>query len=134
MNKKPVQNMLDLKQLKEKVNSGEIDTIITVFPDLYGRLMGKRIDGKFFLEEVAKSGMHACNYLFTVDMEMEPVQGYKYANWESGYGDFHCVPDIKTLREAAWQERSAIVICDIYEEHTGKLTEISPRNMLKKQV
>jgi glutamine synthetase len=134
MLKKSKKNMLNIQQLKEKVDLGEIDTVITAFPDLYGRLLGKRIDGHFFLDKISEGGMHACNYLFTVDMEMEPIPGYAYANWESGYGDFHCVPDLNTLRVAAWLDRSAIVICDVYEEKTQKLTEISPRSMLKKQL
>ena len=134
MNDKKNSSALSLHQLEQKINSGEIETIITVFPDLYGRLMGKRIDAGFFLDCTAKSGMHACNYLFTVDMEMEPISGYRYSNWESGYGDFHCVPDMKTLKEAAWLDSSAIIICDIYEEDSDELTTIAPRSILKKQV
>jgi glutamine synthetase len=125
--------MLNLDQLTALINGGEIETVIAAFPDLYGRLMGKRITGEYFLEHTVESGMHACNYLFTVDMEMEPIPGYKYANWETGYGDFHCVMDMRTLRRAAWLDKTAIVICDVFEEDHSP-TEIAPRNMLKKQV
>jgi glutamine synthetase len=83
MNAKQINGMLTIPQLEEKVRSGEIETIIAAFPDLYGRLFGKRITPDFFLDQVAKSGMHACNYLFTVDMEMNPVPGYRYANWDA---------------------------------------------------
>ena len=107
MNTKQIKGMLSLPQLEEKIRSGAIETVIAAFPDLYGRLFGKRITGDFFLEQVARSGMHACNYLFTVDMEMNPVPGYRYANWETGYGDFHCVPDMPTLRRAAWLGKTA---------------------------
>ena len=134
MDKKPARNMLTIKHLADKIQSGEIDTVVTVFSDLYGRLMGKRIEGEYFLEQIVKSGMHACNYLFTVDMEMEPIPGYRYANWASGYGDFHCVPALSTLRTAAWLEKSAIIICDVYEDETNELTSVAPRSMLKKQV
>ncbi len=134
MEKKETKGMLTLQQLEEKVRTGEIETVIAAFPDLYGRLFGKRIAPDFFLDQVAKSGMHACNYLFTVDMEMTPVPGYRFANWNTGYGDFHCVPDMATLRHASWLDKTALVICDIYDEHTDTLTSISPRSMLKKQV
>jgi glutamine synthetase len=107
---------------------------VTVFSDLYGRLMGKRIMPDFFLEHTARSGMHACNYLLTVDMEMDPVQGYQYANWELGYGDFHCVPDLNTLRHATWLDKSALVICDIGDERSHELVSIAPRTMLKTQI
>lgn len=130
---KTARGMLTLEQLEEKIRSGEIETVLTVFSDLYGRLMGKRITGDYFLEYVAKSGIHACNYLLTVDMEMEPIPGYKFASWELGYGDFHCALDLETLRQATWLEKSALVICDICDdEHT--LTPIAPRSMLKRQM
>ena len=66
--------------------------------------MGKRFDAGYFLEQTADQGTHACNYLLTVDMEMEPVGGYRFANWEKGYGDFHLAPDFGTLRIASWLE------------------------------
>ena len=80
--------MLSLEELEELVKREEIDTVLMVFTDLYGRFMGKRYDAEFFLEEGAGHGTHACDYLITVDMEMEPVDGYEIANWERGYGDF----------------------------------------------
>jgi glutamine synthetase len=129
-----IRGMLTLKELEDRARTGEIQTVIAAFPDLYGRLFGKRITTDFFLEQIARSGMHACNYLFTVDMEMEPVPGYRFANWECGYGDFHCVPDMSTLRHASWLDRSALVICDIFNENEHRLTPIAPRGMLKNQV
>ena len=73
---------MTLDELATRVSSGEIDTVLVVFTDHYGRFMGKRFDGDFFLESVARGGAHACDYLLTVDMEMEPVPGYRFANWE----------------------------------------------------
>lgn len=134
MAKDTVRGMLTLDELKKKVEAGEIETIVTAFPDLYGRLMGKRITGEYFLEYAAQGGVHACDYLFTIDMEMEPVLGYQYANWELGYGDFHCVPDLSTLRMATWLDKCAFVICDSYDEKTHELTPVAPRTLLRKQV
>jgi len=129
-----IRGMITLDELKAKVASGEIETIVTAFPDLYGRLMGKRMAADYFLDYAAEHGTHACNYLFTVDMEMEPIPGYQYANWELGYGDFHCVPDLSTLRMATWLDKSAFVICDSYDEKTETLTPVAPRSILRKQV
>ncbi|MEO8608041.1 MAG: glutamine synthetase family protein [Chloroflexota bacterium] len=134
MAKAPVRGMLTLDELRQKVESGEVETIVTVFPDLYGRFFGKRIMGDFFLEHTAQGGMHACDYLLTVDMPMEPVPGYQYASWEHGYGDFHCVADMRTLRMATWLEKSALVVCDIYDEKTGLPVSVAPRSILGKQV
>ena len=61
---------MNLSTLKQRIRKGEIDTVITVFPDVFGRLVGKRFTGKFFAEQVAAHGTHGCNYLLTVNMEM----------------------------------------------------------------
>ncbi len=125
---------LDLDTLRQKIHDGEIETVITAIPDLYGRLMGKRILGRFYLEEIADDGMHACDYLFACDMEMEPVPGYAFTSWESGYGDMRALPDYDTLRTAAWLDRTAIVICDAIEEERDDPVAVAPRNILKRQI
>ena len=126
--------LLTPEALRGMVASGEIDTVVAGFTDHYGRLMGKRFDAEMFVDEVAKSGGHACDYLLTVDMEMEPVPGYAFANWELGYGDVHMVPDLSTLRLASWLEKSAFVICDVKSEKTHELVPVAPRSILRRQV
>lgn len=126
--------MLTEKELRDLVTHGEIDTVLAVFPDLYGRLVGKRITGRFFCDEVLGHGMHACDYLLACDMEMDPVPGYGFTSWEKGYGDVHCVPDLRTLRRASWLDRTALVLCDVRGEDDGEPVEVAPRNILKKQV
>ena len=126
--------MLTLDQLAALTQAGEIDTVLVVFTDHYGRFMGKRFDADFFLADVARQGTHSCNYLLTVDMEMEPTPGYTYANWERGYGDFHLLPDLATLRRASWLDRTALVICDVEEEATHTLTPLAPRTLLRRAV
>ena len=124
---------LDLDALRDEVDAGAIDTVICAFPDLYGRLLGKRLDATFFLED-ADDGTHVCDYLLTVDMEMEPVAGYEFASWAKGFGDFHLLPDIATLRRAAWLDRTAIVICDAVADPDAEPIEVSPRALLRRQV
>ena len=129
-----VQGKLDLDTLRELIAREEIETIITAFPDMYGRLLGKRIAGPFFVQKVIEHGMHTCNYLLTADMEMDPVPGYRFASWQQGYGDVHCRPDWNTLRRATWLEKTAIVFCDVFDEETGEPVEIAPRTVLKRQM
>jgi glutamine synthetase len=126
--------LLTPEQIAELVEAGDIDTVLVVFTDAYGRLMGKRLDAIFFLEEALEHGTHACDYLLTVDMEMEPVQGYRFANWEKGYGDFHLVPDLSTLRIASWLEKTALVLCDVQDERRRELVAEAPRSILKRLV
>ena len=132
--KQNIKGMLSLEELEELVKREEIDTVLMVFTDLYGRFMGKRYDAEFFLEEGAGHGTHACDYLITVDMEMEPVDGYEIANWERGYGDFHLVPDFSTLRRASWLDRTAMVICDVQHENSHEMIAPAPRSMLVSQI
>jgi glutamine synthetase len=128
----PTGGLITRRDLERLAERGEVDTVLVVFPDLYGRFMGKRVPAAFFLDSVAEHGMHACNYLLTVDMEMEVVAGYDFANWRQGYGDFHCVPDMGTLRRLSWLDRSVQVICDL--ERDGEPVAAAPRSMLKRQL
>ena len=134
MNAEHTNGMLSLEDLERAVREGQVETVLAVFPDLYGRLVGKRIAARYFLDHVAEHGMHACDYLFTVDMEMDVVEGYEFANWNKGYGDVHCVPNWSTLRLATWLDRSALIVCDVYDESTRDLVAVAPRTMLKKQL
>jgi glutamine synthetase len=124
---------MNFQILKTKIKRGEIDTVIVVFPDVFGRLVGKRFTGQFFLDHVAKEGTHACNYLLTVDIEMEPMSGFKVANWEKGFGDFEMRPDLSTLRRLPWQAGAALVLCD-FRHHGGKPVAEAPRTLLRQQV
>ena len=128
------QGMLTLDELARRVQNDEIETVIIAFSDHYGRLMGKRLDAEYFLEEAARQGTHACDYLLTTDMEMEPVPGYDFANWELGYGDFHLVPDLATLRLASWLDKTALVLCDVEDEAAHQPVSIAPRSILRRQL
>ncbi|MFL5839615.1 MAG: glutamine synthetase family protein [Thermoleophilaceae bacterium] len=124
--------MLTLAELEDAVGDGSIDTIVAAFTDMQGRLMGKRIEGEFFLDEVVSHGVEGCNYLLALDMEMDPVPGYKMANWEGGYGDFGIAPDLATLRRIPWLDSTALVLCDVVN-HDGTPVVASPRQVLIKQ-
>jgi glutamine synthetase len=128
-----MRGMLKLEQLRELVAQGAIETVVGGFTDHYGRMLGKRFDAEMFVEEICKHGAHACDYLLTVDMEMEPVPGYRFANWELGYGDFHVVPDLGTLRLASWLDKTALVLCDVKSDKTHDHVSVAPRTILRQQ-
>jgi glutamine synthetase len=121
--------MLSLDELRDDAEAGTIDTVVTAFTDMQGRLFGKRIQVEFFLDEVTDQGIEGCNYLLALDMEMDPVPGYEMANWEKGYGDFGIRPDMATLRRIPWLDRTALVICDV-TDHDGEPVAASPRQVL----
>src|SRR5213593_4871511 len=124
---------LTLDELRDLVGRGLIETVIVGFTDHYGRLLGKRHDAEMFVDDTAAHGTHGCNYLLTTDMEMQPVPGYSFANWQQGYGDFHLVPDLSTLVVAAWLEKTALVLCDV-NDAAGKHVSVAPRSLLRRQV
>ena len=126
--------MLGYEELRELVATGEIDTVVIAFTDMQGRLMGKRLHGEFFVEQVDDGhGTEGCNYLLALEMEMDPVPGYEIASWEQGYGDFELVPDLTTLRRIPWLEGTALVLADVlWHDHSP--VQPSPRQVLKAQM
>ena len=126
-----MQGKIDVEELKRLVANDEIDTVLVVFPDMYGRLVGKRIVARFFLEQ---SAIHACDYLLACDMDMDPVPGYQFTSWAKGYGDFRPVPDFNTMRIASWLDKTALVLCDVYEEESNDLVPYAPRGILRRQL
>jgi glutamine synthetase len=125
--------VLTLDELREEVDAGRIDTVVAAFTDMQGRLLGKREQAQYFLEESAEHGLEGCNYLLALDMEMDPQPGYGMASWDKGYGDFHLEPDLATLRQIPWLEGTAFVLCDVHWED-GTPVVASPRQVLKAQV
>lgn len=134
MSARSPRGMLDLETLNRMIEQEQIETVLVVFPDIYGRLLGKRVTGQYFLDEVVGGCLHACDYLLACDMEMDPVPGYRFTSWELGYGDIRLVPDLNTLRIANWLDKTAIVISDVYSEEEDALVEVAPRSVLKRQI
>jgi glutamine synthetase len=125
--------MLTLETLPHQIQSGDIDTVVVAFPDLQGRPVGKRVTGSFFLEHVLHHGIEVCDYLMACDVDMEPLPGYRFANWETGYGDLNAVIDPATVRPLPWLPGSALVLCDLLTLK-GVPVEVSPRQILRRQL
>ncbi|HEX8692001.1 MAG TPA: glutamine synthetase family protein [Longimicrobium sp.] len=124
---------ISFDELRERIAAGEIDTVVSAITDMQGRLMGKRIQGEFFLEH-AHHGTHFCTYLLGTDMEMATPGGYRRMNWETGYGDWLADPDWETLRVVPWLEKTAVVLADARDEESGELIPVAPRGILRRQV
>ncbi|KQZ07430.1 glutamine synthetase [Agromyces sp. Root1464] len=124
---------LTLDALHGAVTDGHVDTVIVAFTDMQGRLVGKRVSARLFLEDVAAHGAECCNYLMAVDVDMNTVDGYAMSSWERGYGDMAMIPDFSTLRMAPWLEATALVTADL-EWLDGTPVEASPRRILQRQL
>jgi glutamine synthetase len=125
--------MLTLETLPHQIQAGDIDTVVVAFPDLQGRPVGKRVTGTFFLEHVLHHGIEVCDYLMACDIDMEPMPGYRFADWETGYGDLNAVIDPRTVRPLPWAPGSAMVLCDLLTLE-GEPVEVSPRRILRRQL
>ncbi|MBX6372498.1 MAG: glutamine synthetase, partial [Acidothermus sp.] len=125
--------MMRLDELADLVERGDIDTVLVVFTDMQGRLQGKRVFARYFLDEVAHHGTEGCNYLLAVDVEMNTVPGYTISSWDRGYGDMLLQPDLDTLRLVPWMPATAMVQCDLAWLDGSPLRQ-SPRQILRTQV
>ncbi|MGW0142972.1 glutamine synthetase family protein [Streptomyces calvus] len=124
---------LAVEELHALVAGGEIDTVVLAFPDMQGRLQGKRFAARFFLDEVLEHGTEGCNYLLAVDADMNTVDGYAMSSWERGYGDFAMHADLATLRRVPWNEGTALVIADLAWDD-GSPVVAAPRQILRRQL
>ncbi|MGO3832745.1 MAG: glutamine synthetase family protein [Microbacteriaceae bacterium] len=130
----PVSGNLTTEQLKEAVASGDIDTVIVAFTDIQGRLVGKRISARLFLEETMTGHAECCNYLLAVDVDLNTVDGYALTSWESGYGDMAMVPDLTTLRLTPWIPGTALVMADLVNASDHQPIPVAPRSVLQRQI
>ncbi len=124
---------MNSEELTSQIRSGAIDTVLVAAPDPLGRLVGKRFTGECFLRDVLGGVTHGCNYLFAVNMEMDPQNGYALANWESGFGDFEMRADLEAIFPLPWETASALVLAD-FHHHGGGPVEQAPRTILRRQI
>ncbi len=123
---------LTTAELNAAIDAGDIDTVVVAFPDAQGRLVGKRVAARFWRDEVQGHGAEACNYLLSVDVDLNTVDGYAMSSWEKGYGDMLLVPDLDTLRRIPWQPGTALVMADLAWEDRAAVVQ-SPRGILNAQ-
>jgi len=123
---------ISMDQLKSLYKAGEIDTVIMAFTDMQGRLIGKRVAARHFLDNIAGHAAECCNYLLAVDIENNTIQGYEISSWDTGYSDMAMVPDMKTMRMAPWLPGSVIVTTDLHTTSHEVIPQ-SPRSILKAQ-
>ncbi|MDP9241196.1 MAG: glutamine synthetase family protein [Actinomycetota bacterium] len=124
---------LGLEELRVEVDSGRIDTVLMVITDMQGRLQGKRLAARYFLDDALDGAVEGCNYLLAVDVDMNTVDGYTMSSWDTGYGDFVMAPDMSTLRRVPWQEGTVMITCDL-RWPDGRPVVASPRQILSAQV
>ena len=125
--------LLELEELKKMIADGAIDTVILAFTDMQGRLQGKRLHAQFFLDVALENGTEGCNYLLSVDVDMNTIDGYEMTSWEKGYGDMEFEPDLSTIRLLTHLPSTVMIQCDlVWLDHSPVVQ--SPRTILKAQL
>ena len=124
---------MTLDDLKKAVKDGTVDTVLLAIADMQGRLQGKRLTARHFLDSVVDHGAEGCNYLLAVDVDMDTVDGYEMSSWERGYGDFEMKPDFETLRPIPWHPATVLLMADLQWED-GSEVVASPRQILRRQL
>lgn len=122
------------KELSSMIAAGDIDSVVMAFVDRYGRLVGKRTAGQFFVDHVADHGTENCDYLLTCDLDNQATPGFRFANFDKGYGDMVARADWETIRVLPWVPGTALVMCDLFDVATGNLIDVAPRTILRRQV
>jgi glutamine synthetase len=124
---------LSMQHLLDRIRDGAVDTVVVAFTDMQGRLQGKRLHGHYFVDHVVGNGTEGCNYLLSVDVDMNTVDGYAMSSWDKGYGDMEFVLDEQTIRLLTHLEGTAMVQCDlVWPDHSPVVQ--SPRTILAQQL
>jgi len=125
--------LLSWADLERLVGTGDVDTVIVAFTDMQGRLAGKRVSARLFIDEMAEHGAECCSYLLAVDVDMNTVPGYAMSSWDTGYGDMVMTPDLTTFRLIPWLPGTALVIADLVWAD-GSAVPVAPRAVLRRQL
>ncbi|HVD02774.1 MAG TPA: glutamine synthetase family protein [Candidatus Dormibacteraeota bacterium] len=128
-------NPMDLRTAIDptELESLDVDTVIVAGIDMQGRLFGKRMSPGMF-REVGSNGFHICTCVYGWDLA-QTLDGLQvdYTGPHTGWHDFRLVPDLPTLRRAAWLDRTAICLADSVDDDGSGLVPIAPRTILRRQ-
>jgi glutamine synthetase len=110
-----------------------IRTVIVTSADVTGRLVGKRFPVEVF-RSLLHEGVPLSSCVLGWDMDQWPGPTQSYTGHHTGWHDVRLVPDLDTLRPAAWLDATAICIADFVEMGGDDLVEVAPRTVLRRQI
>jgi len=108
-------------------------TVIVTSADVTGRPIGKRFSPEVF-RRLLDEGVALSSCVLGWDFEQWPGPQLEYTGHHTGWHDIRLVPDLATLRPAAWLERTAICVADLVETGSEELVPVAPRTVLRRQV
>lgn len=127
----------DVRLAPDELEAAGIRTVIVATPDLQGRLVGRRIPIEGF-DRVVENGVDICTCAWSWDIEqgLELIDANRFAlcGMHNGVPDVTLIPDLDTLRPAAWLEGVAICLADPVDVRSHEPQAISPRVLLKQEL
>jgi glutamine synthetase len=108
-------------------------TVVVTSADVTGRLVGKRFSVDVF-RRLLHEGVPLSSCVLGWDVDQWPGPEQEYTGHHTGWHDVRLVPDLGTLRPAAWLDRTAICVADFVEIGSEELVPVAPRTILRRQV
>jgi glutamine synthetase len=117
----------------EDLRDEGISTVVVASADVNGRPVGKRFSTDVF-DRLVEHGVALSSCVLGWDVDQWPGPAQEYTGHHTGWHDVRLVPDLRTLRRAAWLESTAICVADFVEIGTEELVAVAPRTILRRQV
>lgn len=108
-------------------------TVVVTSADVSGRLVGKRFTPAVF-RRLMHEGVTLSSCVLGWDVDQWPGPQQAYTGHHTGWHDVRLVPDLDTLRPAAWLDRTAICVADFVEIGREDLVPVAPRTILRRQI
>jgi glutamine synthetase len=108
----------------------DLREVEVMWVDHQGHARGKRIDAGSFLARARAPGFAFCNAALAWDIAGDVKAGLRHADWGTGFPDFFAIPDLRSLRQLPWRERTGHVASDLVDHH-GQLVPAAPRSVLR---
>ena len=117
----------------DELEDAGIRTVVVTSADVTGRLVGKRFGAELF-GRLMDEGVPLSSCVLGWDLDQWPGPEQAYTGHHTGWHDVRLVPDLATLRPAAWLEATAICVADFVEMGRDESVEVAPRTILRRQV
>jgi glutamine synthetase len=119
---------LDLKEIRDFIETEGIKTVIVGGTDPGGVVRGKRLTVPYFYAAV-EQGLNFAMFI----LRTTPVDDVLPGIFDGGVPDIKGVPDLATFRIAPWEKDAAVVLMD-WRNADGSPLALCPRSELKRQV
>ncbi len=108
----------------------DVDTVECCFPDTWGVFVGRRMPTAAFLRSV-EHGISWPNAPFAWNIRGD-IEAVPYTNADTGFPNMHVVPDLSSLRIAAWADRTAFCLLDAFVEPGGEPHPLDSRGICRR--